>query len=389
MDPLLERLKNSLAITAIKTYKVHSIAQEVDSGYKVYFVRYYSAVNNHKYISSYTNGKLILPPESAQGQDLADKPMQKALYNRSIVIVPEDDPDNRHGVTTAIVPRYDELGRIIGAYVFHFEKGVDKIPEREDMATIARLFHFFMLSDYDSDLHALERHEVNDLVGLVTGHVQLVKNMAKQLQKQVGDQTQLPGKMVAMAERAQRAAEREHAFRKGIDAMHAQALLEEPIIARKWDSVFNFLNDALTSFITRAVNHPTKEMLGEDADVKVYLDPGALQQIFANIIKNSENYKREDVELEIKIQARVIRDSYGKPIELEIIYQDNGQGVDKENLPKIFFYKETGDAKGRKKGTGFGLFLVKQFVHMHGGTIIVESEKDQYFRLIMKFPTDG
>ena len=60
---------------------------------------------------------------------------------------------------------------------------------------------------------------------------------------------------------------------------------------------------------------------------------------------------------------------------IEITVKDNGIGISKENIDKIFRidkqYSTTGTAN--EKGTGLGLLLCKEFVEKNGGTIRVES----------------
>lgn len=62
---------------------------------------------------------------------------------------------------------------------------------------------------------------------------------------------------------------------------------------------------------------------------------------------------------------------------LEISIQDNGIGIDKENLSKIFSIDSKSSNLGTNKetGTGLGLILCKEFVEMQGGKIFAKSEK--------------
>jgi len=55
--------------------------------------------------------------------------------------------------------------------------------------------------------------------------------------------------------------------------------------------------------------------------------------------------------------------------------KDNGPGIPADELPNIFekFYRIKNDANHSIKGTGLGLYLVKYFVELHGGSISVES----------------
>lgn len=54
---------------------------------------------------------------------------------------------------------------------------------------------------------------------------------------------------------------------------------------------------------------------------------------------------------------------------------DNGHGIIKEDLVNVFkpFFRGQNSKSKMKVGTGLGLTLVKELVHMHGGTVNVSS----------------
>ena len=69
--------------------------------------------------------------------------------------------------------------------------------------------------------------------------------------------------------------------------------------------------------------------------------------------------------------------------------QDQGRGIDEDDLPKVFtrFFRaktSTGIA-----GTGIGLNLVKTLVEMHSGSIDVESEKGKGSTFTVRLPVSG
>ena len=55
---------------------------------------------------------------------------------------------------------------------------------------------------------------------------------------------------------------------------------------------------------------------------------------------------------------------------------DNGIGINKESLERVFHIEENLTTAGtlNEKGTGLGLILCKEFIEKHGGKIWVESE---------------
>jgi signal transduction histidine kinase len=61
---------------------------------------------------------------------------------------------------------------------------------------------------------------------------------------------------------------------------------------------------------------------------------------------------------------------------VRIDVKDNGLGIPKEAIPRLFekFYRVRCDDRKDIIGTGLGLSLVKQIIEVHGGTISVQSE---------------
>ena len=78
---------------------------------------------------------------------------------------------------------------------------------------------------------------------------------------------------------------------------------------------------------------------------------------------------------------------------LSIVVQDNGLGIPKESLPRLFekFYRVRCDDRKDIIGTGLGLSLVKQIIDVHQGSIRVESEhgKGSTFTFTMPIVKEG
>ena len=64
-----------------------------------------------------------------------------------------------------------------------------------------------------------------------------------------------------------------------------------------------------------------------------------------------------------------------KYLRLQIIIEDNGAGIKKENLSKLFmdYSKLDEHKKINKKGTGLGLSICKKIINKMGGEVTVES----------------
>jgi signal transduction histidine kinase len=110
--------------------------------------------------------------------------------------------------------------------------------------------------------------------------------------------------------------------------------------------------------------------LNIEKQLSFYSDRNRLRIIFNNLISNAIRYSNDKAE-----QAKIdIASNYDEEEESLIIkIEDNGIGIDREYLPKIFdmFFKT--DDKG--KGSGLGLYITKEAVNKLNGTISVESEK--------------
>lgn len=93
-----------------------------------------------------------------------------------------------------------------------------------------------------------------------------------------------------------------------------------------------------------------------------------LTQVFTNLIANAIKFCPEK-KGEIKIKSKFERDK------VKIILKDNGKGLEKRELSKIFeTYYQVGDARTREHGgTGIGLAVCKGIIEKHGGDIWAES----------------
>jgi len=71
-----------------------------------------------------------------------------------------------------------------------------------------------------------------------------------------------------------------------------------------------------------------------------------------------------------------------------IVVSDNGIGIAREDLPKIFekFYQVDVGRTGQIKGFGLGLYYAKEFIRLHGGTITVDSEPGKGTRVTISLP---
>jgi signal transduction histidine kinase len=108
----------------------------------------------------------------------------------------------------------------------------------------------------------------------------------------------------------------------------------------------------------------------EAVESTVYVDEMHFTNVLFNLMENAVKYRRPDVPLLLVARTENADDK------IQISIQDNGSGIKKENLKKIFdrFYRvHTGNLHD-VKGFGLGLAYVKKIVEELNGLIKVESE---------------
>ncbi len=113
----------------------------------------------------------------------------------------------------------------------------------------------------------------------------------------------------------------------------------------------------------------------EDEDAIIWGLPNEYQQVALNLINNAKDaiLERQERECEFKgyIKIKVIRDRE----ELQMTFSDNGGGIDASILHKIFEPYFT--TKFPKKGTGVGLYMVKEIIERHyNGSVDVENGRE-------------
>ena len=98
----------------------------------------------------------------------------------------------------------------------------------------------------------------------------------------------------------------------------------------------------------------------------LWIDPDLLEKVFFNLLSTAFKFTPEGGSVRIELTEE------GDRVFIQVI--DTGSGIQPANLPHLFdrFYTED-----RSMGTGIGLHLVKEYIHMHGGEIRVESEPGQ------------
>lgn len=101
----------------------------------------------------------------------------------------------------------------------------------------------------------------------------------------------------------------------------------------------------------------------------VTADKEKIRQVITNLLVNSIKYGQENGTTEVSVE-QLNKDK------IIVRVTDNGQGIDKEHLPRLFerFYRVNQSGSRDEGGSGLGLSIVKHIIEAHDQKIYVESE---------------
>jgi two-component system phosphate regulon sensor histidine kinase PhoR len=151
----------------------------------------------------------------------------------------------------------------------------------------------------------------------------------------------------------------------------------------------------LSSFFGEAVRDWKKKLANKQLNLTVDVPPDLpairadrqrLQEALYNLLDNAVKYSREHGQ--IRLMARQ-RDG-----EIELSVGDNGIGISKEDLSRVFerFYRvDKARSHDSVRGTGLGLAIVKHVAQLHGGRVEAKSElqKGTTIRLVLPIAVAG
>lgn len=118
----------------------------------------------------------------------------------------------------------------------------------------------------------------------------------------------------------------------------------------------------------------------ESDTLELRADPQLVEQILINITKNALRALKQVDQPELSYRAGISMDGR---VFIDVI--DNGPGIKKEDMEKIFipFYSTAGNDPD--KGTGIGLSLSRQIMRLHGGALQVRSNPGKETVFTLKF----
>jgi signal transduction histidine kinase/Flp pilus assembly protein TadD len=144
------------------------------------------------------------------------------------------------------------------------------------------------------------------------------------------------------------------------------------------------VKESLEELISLSNNQAQSKMISIGNNVPqgfwIFADQNMFETMLRNLVGNAIKFTHPNGVVAI---SAIQENGYSK-----IIITDNGVGMSKENVEKLFRIDQGHSTKGtgNESGSGLGLILCKEFIEKHHGFIEVESTKDSGSRFSLSFP---
>jgi signal transduction histidine kinase len=137
----------------------------------------------------------------------------------------------------------------------------------------------------------------------------------------------------------------------------------------------DFINETIINFKDVASFKSIAIQKNLPANATIFADPAMVSTILRNLISNAIKFTNPGGEIIISATK--------KQTGLIVSVSDNGVGIPREMIGKLFRIDENYTTSGtnNEQGTGLGLILCKEFIEKHGGKIWVESPPPDSYRV--------
>ena len=131
----------------------------------------------------------------------------------------------------------------------------------------------------------------------------------------------------------------------------------------------NLLDECIAQIepIALSKNQKIEKLFINPQKVQIFADRNEIRRVIINLIGNAVKYTQNGGLIQVKAEID------GNDLKFSV--KDNGEGIFKQDIPKLFKRFSQGTHEKRSISTGLGLYLSKQIIDAHGGKIWLESDK--------------
>jgi two-component system phosphate regulon sensor histidine kinase PhoR len=233
--------------------------------------------------------------------------------------------------------------------------------------------HFRKVEKMRRDFVANVSHELRTPLSIFRGYLETL----------LDDPQQPPGELLRILEIMERHSNRLNALVEdvlslarlespGMELNRAKVDLPELLhsIMRDWEKPF--AAKQLKSHLNFPGNLP-----------RIEADETRLQELIYNLLDNAVKYSKAGGTVSLRAEPD------GATVRISVA--DQGAGIPREDLPRIFerFYRADKSRSAEQSGTGLGLSIVKHIAQLHGGTVEAQSELGKGTTVSVTLPTSG
>ncbi len=147
------------------------------------------------------------------------------------------------------------------------------------------------------------------------------------------------------------------------------------------DVVHDVIEPTIETFSRDIHDHSvTIEWDWPDEAVTLTADPSLMNIVYGNLIGNAIKYGREAGT--IRLRAKDCGEHW------EFGVWNDGVGITEDKMPELFqkFSRIRQEGQPKRKGTGLGLFVTREIIEKHGGTIHADSEAGHWIEFVFTLP---
>lgn len=212
-------------------------------------------------------------------------------------------------------------------------------------------------------------HEFNNLLQIMSGHVQIANRT-----KKPEDMKEAFDNVLSTTERTAKIIQDLLTFSRAEEAKKEQSSIIEPI-----ESVLSLTENQLKKNNIKVVRKYGKTF-------RLWINKGEMQQVFLNIVTNARDAM-------LSMGGRLEIRTWQERSHLKVSFHDTGRGIREEELGRVFepFYTTKGALGGDNNisGTGLGLFVSYGIMKRHDGEIEVESKRGKGTTFTVSLPLKG
>lgn len=334
-------------------------------------------------------GKIVLA--NAQAERLFGYSREELLGQTIEMLVPESSraghPEYRRAFFSEPQSRFmgserNLKGRRKDGTEFPVEMGLSPVQTGEGLLALASVSDISLRKDFERKMFAVERlaamgkmsshiaHEVRNPLSSIGLNLDLLSDELEALPDQ-GEKDSRPRQEIKSLLKA---------IQKEVDRLAALAgeylKFSKPPEQKKEKVYLNEFLSGMVHFLNEeAKRHQVELVFSKTHNAPfIFMDPGQMEQVFLNLIRNAFDAMPQGGKVEIGI----LQDESAATV----FVKDEGAGMDEETQTKVFdpFFTTKGH------GTGLGLVVAHQVVVEHGGAVWCESEKGKGTTFFVRYP---